>query len=95
MARICNGNHAWKAYYHEHRCECGCGCKRDTLGYAYCVPCEFECSRTVVGLASHALTYYERAHGRGKTCSHPTDKLMFGYLCGDCNTRVVEQEAQS
>lgn len=92
MAKICDGNHSQKAYYHEHRCECGCGCKRDTLGYAYCVPCSFNCLHEKVGEAAHALSYYERFHGRGEKCQHPPDRLMFGYLCGDCNTKVCERK---
>jgi hypothetical protein len=70
MARICNGNHAAKAYYHEHRCECACGCKHDTVGYAFCVPCSFNeaCGdlRRAGKRAPHALTSEERRHGRIK-----------------------------
>jgi hypothetical protein len=33
-----------KRGYHEHRCECVCGCKQDTLGYAYCPSCHFDCA---------------------------------------------------
>lgn len=89
MARICNGNHVNKPYYHEHRCECGCGCKRDTLGYAYCVPCEFNC-RDKRGQVPHALSFYERRYGRGETCEHREDARMCGNLCGDCNQRIGE-----
>lgn len=45
MAKKCNCHEPGaerKPRYHEHRCECPCGCKRDTLGYAWCVPCSFD-----------------------------------------------------
>ena len=68
MARICNGNHRLKSYYHEHRCECACGCTNDTLGYADCVSCSFDAAcgklRREGKRASHALSSDERANGR-------------------------------
>ena len=92
MATICNGGHAWKPYYHEHRCECPCGCTSDTLGYAYCVKCSFAASpcgklRTDGKRAPHALTFYERSHGRGKVCTHAT--LETDGLCFACNETVT------
>lgn len=93
MAKICNGNHKNKSYYHEHRCECACGCKVDTQGYANCAFCSFEhgAQRTK---AKHALSFYERDYGRGAVCDHPQDRRMFGDLCGLCNKTVIQHACQ-
>ncbi len=91
MAKICNGNHNGKNYYHEHRCECPCECKKDALGYAFCMSCSFEssCGRLRIAgkRALHALSFYERQYGRGQKCVH-NPKRIIGTLCLDCNQEV-------